>query len=100
MSGRDPREMSRDELVAYFDAGGDISELLRGAVRGPNLGPAPNPADVPMIVTGVRLPSDMVERLDAIAGNDKGGRSGVIRRALDEFLSRHPGQPGHAGEAA
>jgi hypothetical protein len=50
------------------------------------------PADLPMIVTGVRLPSETVQRLDAIAGNDKGGRSGLIRRAIDEFLDRHAGE--------
>lgn len=40
---RDLRRMSRDELVAYFDSGGDICELLRDAVRRPDLGPAPKP---------------------------------------------------------
>jgi Ribbon-helix-helix protein, copG family len=89
---RDPRTMSREELVAYFDSGGDISELLRDAVRGPDLGPAPSPAEIPMIVTGVRLPAATVERLDALAGNDKAGRSGLIRRAIDEFLERYPNE--------
>jgi hypothetical protein len=84
--------MSRDELVAYFNDGGDISELLRDAVRSPDLGPAPDPADLPMIVTGVRLPAGTVQRLDAMAGSDKRGRSGVIRRAIDEFLDRHAGE--------
>lgn len=86
----DPRKMSRDELVAYFEAGGDISELLRGAVRGPDLGPAP--AELPMMVTAVRLPVTTVERLDALAGRDRAGRSGLIRRAIDEFLERHAGE--------
>jgi hypothetical protein len=86
---RDPRTMSRDELVAYFDGGGDISELLRDAVPGPDLGPVPNPETIPMIVTGVRLPASVLQRLDALAGNDKGGRSGLIRRAIDEFIARH-----------
>lgn len=86
---RDPRMMSRDELVAYFDSGGDISELLRDATVGPDLGPTPRPETIPMIVTGVRLPSATVQRLDELAGNDKGGRSGLIRRAIDEFLQRH-----------
>jgi len=86
---QDPRTMSREELVAYFDGGGDISELLRDAVPGPDLGQAP--AEIPMIVTGVRLPSITVQRLDALAGNDKGGRSGLIRQAIDEFLDRHAG---------
>jgi hypothetical protein len=89
---RDPRTMSRDELVAYFDAGGDISELLKDAVAGPDLGPAPTPETIPMIVTGVRLPSDVVRQLDQLAGNDKGGRSGLIRQAIDEFLERHTGE--------
>ena len=85
---RDPRKMSREELVAYFDRGGDISELLRGAAPGPDLGPAPEPEAVPMIVTGVRLSSATVRRLDELAGNDRGGRSGLIRQAIDEFLAR------------
>lgn len=88
-ASRDPRTMSREELVAYFDRGGDISELLRDASRGPDLGPAPAPESVPMIVTGVRLSATAVRRLDELAGNDKGGRSGLIRQAIDEFLARH-----------
>ncbi|GAA1752316.1 hypothetical protein GCM10009681_24070 [Luedemannella helvata] len=84
--------MSRDELVAYFNAGGDISELLRDATPGPDLGSAPSPEAIPMIVTGVRLPSDVVRKLDHLAGNDRGGRSGVIRQAIDEFLERHAGE--------
>lgn len=55
--------MSRDELVAYFNAGGDISELLRDATPGPDLGSAPSPEAIPMIVTGVRLPSDVVRKV-------------------------------------
>ena len=85
----DLRSMSRDQLVSYFNAGGDVSDLLRDATAGRDLGPAPAPDTIPMIVTGVRLPSDVVRQLDQLAGNDKGGRSGVIRLAIDEFLQRH-----------
>ena len=93
MTGRqDPRSMSRDELVAYFSAGGDISELLRGATPGADLGPAPSPDMIPMIVTGVRLPTDVVRQLDLLAGSERGGRSGLIRRAIDEYLERHSGE--------
>ncbi|BCB73654.1 hypothetical protein GCM10022251_77540 [Phytohabitans flavus] len=77
--------MSREELVAYFDGGGDISEPLRDAA----VGPVPSPESVPMIVTGVRLSAAAVARLDELAGNDKAGRSGLIRQAIDEFLARH-----------
>jgi hypothetical protein len=86
---RDPRTMSREELVAYFDGGGDISELLRDAAVGPDLGPVPGPESMPMIVTGVRLSAAAVQRLDELAGNDKAGRSGLIHHAIDEFLARH-----------
>ena len=89
---QDPRSMRRDELVAYFNTGGDISELLRGANPGTDLGPAPSPDTIPMIVTGVRLPTDVMRRLDLLAGNDRGGRSGLIRRAIDEFLERNAGE--------
>ncbi|BCB77683.1 hypothetical protein GCM10022251_63990 [Phytohabitans flavus] len=89
---RDPRAMSRDELIAYFDGGGDISELLREASPGPDLGPAPSPESVPMIVTGVRLSAAAVRRLDELAGSDKAGRSGLIRQAIEEFLQRHAGE--------
>jgi len=58
--------------------------------EGPELGPPP--AELPMIVTGVRLPSATVQRLDELAGNDKGGRSGLIRQAIDEYLERHAGE--------
>lgn len=91
-SHRDPRTMTRDELVAYFNAGGDISELLRDATAGPDIGPAPSPEAIPMIVTGVRLPSDVVHQLDQLAGDSRGGRSGLIRQAIDEFLERHAGE--------
>jgi hypothetical protein len=63
--------MSQDELIAYFDGGGDVSELLRDAVRGPALGPAP--AGLPMIVHGVRSPVAVVGRLDASVGDGEGG---------------------------
>jgi hypothetical protein len=53
--------MSREELVAYFDGGGDISEQLRGATAGPDLGLAPAPESVPMIVIGVRLSPQQYE---------------------------------------
>jgi predicted transcriptional regulator len=36
-----------------------------------------------MIVTGVRLSTAAVQRLDELAGNDKAGRTGLIRQAID-----------------
>jgi Ribbon-helix-helix protein, copG family len=64
-------------------------EVRAPATTGPDLDPAPASETIPMIVIGVRLPSDVVRQLDQLAGNDKGGRSGLIRQAIDEFLQRH-----------
>ncbi len=81
---RDPRTMSSEELVAYFDRGGDISQPLRGATTGPDLGSAPAPENVPMIVTGVRLSSAAVRRLDERAGTDKGAaRASFAKRSTN-----------------
>jgi len=47
---------------------------------------------IPMIVTGGRLPTDVVRQLDLLAGSERGGRSGLIRRAIDEYLEKHAGE--------
>jgi hypothetical protein len=84
--------MSRDELVAYFDAGGSLDKLLeRGTVGRPSgLGSRPDdlPDAEPMVVTSVRLPKPLVDELDEIAGRDREGRSGLLRTAVQEYLQR------------
>jgi hypothetical protein len=42
-------------------------------------------------VVTVKMPSDMVARLDSAAGRDRAGRSGIIRAAVEECLERHEG---------
>jgi hypothetical protein len=39
----------------------------------------------------VRLPPSMIEWLSRAAGRDREGRSGVVRRALQEYRDRNPG---------
>jgi hypothetical protein len=46
------------------------------------------PDNVAMGITAVRLPQTTIQRLDRLAGNDKAGRSGLIRLAIDELLAR------------
>jgi hypothetical protein len=68
---RDLGALRRDELVAYFNAGGDISELLRDATDGPDLGSAPPLESIPTIVADVRLPADLAPQLDHLVGDDR-----------------------------
>jgi hypothetical protein len=46
------------------------------------------PDNVPMEITAVRLPKTTIQRLDHLAGNDKAGRLGLIRLAVDELLDK------------
>ena len=39
-----------------------------------------------------RLHARLRAPADSLAGNDKAGRSGLIRQAIDEFLARHGGE--------
>jgi hypothetical protein len=42
-----------------------------------------------VIVTRLRLSATAIRRMDELAGNDKGGRSGLIRQVVGEFPGRH-----------
>jgi Arc/MetJ-type ribon-helix-helix transcriptional regulator len=39
-----------------------------------------------------RLPPSMLEWLDGAAGRDREGKSGIVRRALQEYRERHDGR--------
>ncbi len=41
------------------------------------------------VMVNFREQQAVVAQLDALAGNDREGRSGVIRRAVAEYLDRH-----------
>jgi hypothetical protein len=38
--------------------------------------------------TAIRMPVSMLAELDEVAGSDREGRSGVVRRAVREYLDR------------
>ena len=39
-------------------------------------------------LTAVRLPSEMIDRLDELSAGDRQGRSGLIRAAIADFLAK------------
>jgi hypothetical protein len=40
-------------------------------------------------MVSLKMPAAMVDALDAAAGRDREGRSGIIRTAVEEWLARH-----------
>ena len=48
----------------------------------------PNIEDNPMVSVSIRLPIDTMRALEPYADTTRGGRSEVIRRAVDEYLAR------------
>lgn len=78
--------MSPDEAVTYAQAGGDLSAVLAVATPVTEVGERPD--ELPMMVTSLRLPVPMYDRLNKLAGRDRDGRSGVIRQAVEEFFAR------------
>ncbi|MBO0867041.1 MAG: hypothetical protein J2P15_00610 [Micromonosporaceae bacterium] len=82
-----------EEFERYFASINDHSDFIRWMQRTGT--PAPPDEirvdfaeNVSMEVTAVRLPKATVRRLDDLAGNDKAGRSGLVRLAIDELLAR------------
>ncbi len=50
---------------------------------------SPEEYDGPARVISVKMTTDMVTRLDEAAGRDREGRSGIVRRAIEEWLERN-----------
>jgi hypothetical protein len=94
MSKPDFEAMSTPEdFERYFASTNDHSEFVQWMQRTGRAAPPDEikvdvPDSGPMEITAVRLPQSTIERLDKLAGNDKAGRSGLIRIAIDELLAR------------
>jgi hypothetical protein len=84
--------MTKEEIGDWF-LNNDTSALMA----------AGQPATEPMVQVddrGVpvmrpatfRLPPSMLEWLEQAAGRDRKGKSGIVRRALQEYRERHHGQ--------
>jgi hypothetical protein len=82
--------MTKEQIVAYFEAGGDMSDVLaRATPSSPPSGPVPDrlPDDDEVLpVTSVRIRASALDELDKLGGRD--GRSRLIRQAIEEFLAR------------
>ncbi len=91
----DFERMSSEEIANWLLEADDITPWRQWAKPSSPSGPfvQVDPAGEPVerMVT-VKMPSDMVARLDSAAGRDRAGRSGIIRAAVEEYLERHQGE--------
>lgn len=80
--------MTREEVLAYVDAGGSLADLVRHAQPVPATGAASivDADEPPMVLKGIRMPVDMVAELERLAGRDRAGISGLVREAVAAWL--------------
>ncbi|GAA3202933.1 ribbon-helix-helix protein, CopG family [Dactylosporangium siamense] len=90
MEQPDLNSMTDDQVAEWF-AGNDMSGLVGTGrpVEGQFVQSAEPGAPVGRMVS-LKMPAAMVDALDAAAGRDREGRSGIIRTAVAEWLARHP----------
>jgi hypothetical protein len=94
MSAPDFEAMSvPEDFERYFASTTDHTDFIRWMQRTGRQAPPDEvaveaPDSVPMEITAVRLSKTTLQRLDRLADNDKAGRSGLIRLAIDEFLAK------------
>lgn len=90
MAVPDFKAMTREEIADWFMTN-DVSELIASGERvgsGHFVQVEADGTPVEKVVT-VKMPGDMVAKLDQAAGRDRAGRSGIIRQAVAEWLERH-----------
>ena len=90
MSAPDFSGMGRDEIVAWFSNAPDseLAEVIRTAQpaeAATAVGPAAD-TSIPLLLTSIRLPVELVQGLDEVAAAEGINRSEAIRWAVTDFL--------------
>ncbi|MET7417509.1 ribbon-helix-helix protein, CopG family [Dactylosporangium sp. NPDC005555] len=90
MEQPDLNNMTDDQVAEWF-AGNDTSGLVGTGRPIEGQFVQVDETGVPMgRMVSLKMPAAMVDALDAAAGRDREGRSGIIRTAVAEWLARHP----------
>jgi hypothetical protein len=96
VSAPDFEKMSKAEIVRWFSTAPEASlvEVLRGAhkVDDPPTATRPDDGSIPLMLTSIRLPVELVRSLDAVAGAEGLNRSEAIRFAIAEFVRQRTGE--------
>jgi hypothetical protein len=83
--------MTKEEIGDWF-LSNDASAVLARAERATEpMVQVDNQGEPVMRPATFRLPPSMLEWLERTAGRDREGKSGIVRRALQEYQERHHG---------
>jgi hypothetical protein len=83
--------MTKEEIGDWF-LSNDTSALIAQAERATDpIVQVDDRGEPVMRPTTFRLPPSMIEWLEDAAGRDREGKSGIVRRALQEYRERHHG---------
>jgi hypothetical protein len=83
--------MSKEEIADWFLTN-DTSALIARAERATEpMVQVDDRGEPVMRPATFRLPPSMIEWLETAAGRDREGKSGIVRRALQEYRQRHHG---------
>ncbi len=81
--------MTKEEITEWFLTN-DTSALIAVAERAKEPAAQVDENGEPVMRPATfRLPPSMLEWLEATAGRDREGKSGIVRRALREYRERH-----------
>ncbi len=84
--------MTKEEIGDWF-LNNDTSALVAAADRAVEpMAQVDEQGVAVMRPATFRLPLSMIEWLEQAAGRDREGKSGIVRRALQEYRERHRGQ--------
>src|SRR5215472_2853183 len=76
----------REDAGAWLD-GVDLTEVIRGG-EAPEREPGRPDTRVPMQMLNARVPMELVDALDAVAGQQRRSRSELVREAVEEYVAR------------
>jgi hypothetical protein len=81
--------MTREQIVDWF-LSNDTSAIVARAERPQErMAEVDERGEAVMRPATFRLPPSMLEWLEQAAGRDREGKSGIVRRALQEYRERH-----------
>ena len=89
MSLPDFDQMTKEEIIEWFDTTEDHSALLATMVPSTEPVEPPGPDGFPLLLS-VRLPIPLVEKVEAIAEAQGVSRSEIIREALVAYVAEKP----------
>ncbi|MFF3853480.1 ribbon-helix-helix domain-containing protein [Micromonospora sp. NPDC002575] len=84
MTEPDFDQMTKDEVVAWFQSTDSLAPVIRSMTAAPASGGAPA---TPMMLVSIRLPVALVEQLDHLAEHAETRRSDIIRDALTSYVT-------------